>query len=166
MAENQIRYDVDGYEAVTNALLFLLNNYPGLYPDERVEFATLSEDGGVAIFPGNGAAIQNERVDITDHVTQTCAYPFAIVFRTGGLTASRRASLKEWLDTVGRWLEKQPVHVNGKYDIIAVYPPLTGGREITNITRVSPSYLDNKNDDGVEDWVINMTVSYKNEYDR
>ena len=42
MAEqNTVKYDVDGYEAVTSALRELLNQYPGLERGEEITFSVL-----------------------------------------------------------------------------------------------------------------------------
>ena len=73
---DEIVYDVDGYDEVTKALLALINNYPALGANERIEFATLGEKSGKAMFPISGAMIQTETEDITGHVTQDCLYPF------------------------------------------------------------------------------------------
>ena len=42
MAENKtVKYDIDGYEAVTSALRELLNQYPALYASDEIAFSTL-----------------------------------------------------------------------------------------------------------------------------
>ena len=40
----QIKYDVDGYDIITNALKDLLNSFPGLLDGETIKFSTLEED--------------------------------------------------------------------------------------------------------------------------
>ena len=45
MAEQkQVKYDVDGYDAVTSALMELLNQYPSLSVGDEIGFSTLGED--------------------------------------------------------------------------------------------------------------------------
>uniref|UniRef100_A0AAU8AYN4 Uncharacterized protein n=1 Tax=Dulem virus 35 TaxID=3145753 RepID=A0AAU8AYN4_9CAUD len=171
MTEKPVRYDVDGpneegTDMVTVALRQLLNEFPGLYDDEQITFATLTDTGGIAMFPISGAAIETETQDITDHVTQVCLYPFYIVYRQGQLSQNRKANIKEWLDMLGKWLERQPVTVNGADYKLAKYPELTGGRKILSIARQTPSYLDSVGDDKVEDWAIYISARYQNEFDR
>ena len=35
-SKKPVKYDVDGYEAVTDALVSLLNSFPGLEEDEKI----------------------------------------------------------------------------------------------------------------------------------
>ena len=165
MAE-EVRYDVDGYELVTDALRALIDQYPALDRGETFSFSMLDENGGKAIFPTTGAVIQREIESITGHVTQTCLYPFTVVYRLSGLSQKRKVSAKEWLDTFARWLEKQTVKVNGESVVLREYPELTGSREIRNMTRQTPAYLSSVNDNKSEDWVISMVVEYRNEFDK
>ena len=46
-----VRYDVDGYDIVTNALKDLLNSFPGLLEGENIKFSTLEEDSGISFYP-------------------------------------------------------------------------------------------------------------------
>ena len=57
--------DIDGSEAVTTALLELLNRFPGLKPGERILFSTVPEDGGIGFFPTSGAVYLLNKEDIT-----------------------------------------------------------------------------------------------------
>lgn len=162
---NIIGYDLDAYEEITAAIREFINTYPDLQGDE-IAFATLGEDAGIAMFPTNSAAIRSERESVTGHVRQECLYPFFILYRAGGLNENRKANVKEWLDRFGRWLEKQPIKVNGNVEVITEYPKLTGNREIIAIRRQSPAYLDSINENMSENWMISLNVIYSNEFDR
>lgn len=166
MPENNIiGYDLDAFDEITEALRSFLNTYPDLQGDE-ISFATLGEESGIAMFPTNSAAIRKEVESITGHVTQECQYPFFILYRAGGLSENRKANVKEWLDKLGRWLEKQPVKINGNIEVITDYPKLTEAREIKSIRRQSPAYLDSINENMSENWMISLNVTYSNEFDR
>ena len=118
------------------------------------------------MYPTTGAVIQNEVEDILGHVNQLCQYPFTILFRASGLSQKNRVSAKEWLDTLGRWLEKQEVTIDGREYDLTEYPVIQGTRKIETITRDTPAYLSIINEDKSEDWIISMTIVYRNEFDR
>ena len=190
--EKQVVYDPDGYDLVTDALRALIAQYPGLDEGDSFSFSTAPTGAGKAIFPTTGAVIQSEIESITGHVTQTCLYPFTVLFRASGLSQKNRVTAKEWLDTFGRWLEKQAVVINHRRYILVEYPVLRtagkydnleekyahcrqeadenyaiqGVRKILNITRQTPAYLSSVGEDKSEDWVISMVLMYRNEFDR
>ena len=165
MADKEVRYDIDGQEVVSTALMDLINEYPGLTQGEYIQYATLGDSKGKAVFPTSGSAIKKEIKDVTGHLEQTCDYPSIVIYRASGLSESRKEKVKEWLDNLGRWLEKQPIIVNGNEYQLEEYPVLTRGRKFKRIQRVSPSYLDSINEDKAENWAINITATYTNEYD-
>ena len=70
--QKQIKYDVDGYEAVTSALRELLNQYPGLERGEEIAFSVLEETSGIGMFPVSGAVVETEigKVKITSRPGQ------------------------------------------------------------------------------------------------
>lgn len=160
-----IGYDLADYDKITQAIRDFINSYPDLQGDV-IEFVTLGEESGIAMFPTNSAAITSEVESITGHVKQNCSYPFFILYRAGGLSQNRKANVKEWLDKFASWLEKQPVEINGAIEKVKEYPKLTGNREITNIRRQSPAYLDSINENQSENWMISLNVTYTNEFDR
>ena len=159
------KFDVDGADIVTPIILDLLNQYPGLMDDEKIIFSTLSDKDGLAMFPTSAAAVLQEIIDVTDHVTQRCSYPFTIVYRAGNLNKSRRANIKEWLDDWGRWLEKQTIYIDGQPQKLKQYPKISG-RKIEKVSRNTSSYLQSIAEDKTEDWVIAITAQYTNEFDR
>lgn len=153
--KKEVKYDLDGFEAVTSALRELLNQYPKLPAGEEILFSTLGEDRGKAMFPGAGAAIEKEKEDIAGNVTQVCLYPFAVVYRASGLSENRRAQIKEWLDDLGRWLER-----------LRDFPTIQDGRKLLSFSRQSPAYLDAINENKAEDWVIPISLRYQNQFER
>ena len=164
--EKEIRYDLDGIPVITDALISLLNDYPGLVDANEITFADLDEEGGITIVPISGAVIETEKTDITDHVTQVCLYPFYVIYREKDLSERRKIKTKEWLDNLGMWLERQIVTINKTEYQLEEYPDLTGDRKFLSIERQSPAYLDKNEEDATEDWVIYISARYQNEFNR
>lgn len=165
-ANAAVKFDVDGSEIMSKVLMELLNTCPALC-GRKIAFSTLGEDDGLAFFPSVGAAITSEKESITGHVNQVCAYPFDIVLRCAPKTEAARMRSKELLDAIGRWLERQPVTVNGEQYTMSAYPVLAEGtREIQTISRASPSHLNATYQNGVEDWLFSGSLKYKNSFDR
>lgn len=159
-------YDIDGSEAVSPVLLDLLNRYPGL-AGGKILFSTLSETSGIGFFPTSGAALISTKEDVTGHVLQVCAYPFNVVYRAAPRSEAQRLKIKEFLDGLGKWLEQQPVTVDGAEHKLTAYPTLSSGnRVIKSISRTSPGHLNTAYQDGVEDWLISISLRYENEYDK
>lgn len=157
-----IKYDVDGYDIATNALKDLLNSFPGLLEGENIKFSTLEEDSGISFYPISGAVIATETTSVTGKVNQVCNYPFYVVYRTAADSQNSKIDIKEFLDKLGKWLEKQPVMIDGQQQKLSAYPDLTEGREITEISRQTPAYLDNTSEGNVQDWVISLALRYRN----
>ena len=168
MAEKDkvVKYDIDGFEAITPAIRSLLNEYPCLSDGDEIAFATLSDDKGKAMFPVSGASIETEKTSVTGKVVQICLYPFFVIYRGSGLSESRKAAVKEWLDDLGKWLEKQPITVKGETHTITDYPELTGNRTILEIKRTSPAYLESVEANKAENWAISISVRYRNVYQK
>lgn len=162
--EKQVKYDIDGYEAVTSALRELLNQYPNLSEGDEIAFSTLGEDSGKAMFPISGAVVETEKRTVTGKVTKVCLYPFYVIYRASGLSENRKAKVKEWLDTLGKWLEQQKVLIDGTEYQLGEYPPLTDGRKFLSIERQTPSYLDTVNENQSENWAIYISARYQYEY--
>ena len=162
--EKQVKYDIDGYEAVTSALRELINQYPGLSEGDEIAFSTLGEDSGKAMFPVSGAMEETTTTNILGQVRQTCLYPFYVIYRAAGLSENRKASVKEWLDNLGKWLEQKKVLINGTEYQLGEYPPLTDGRKFLSINRQTPAYLDTVNENQSENWAIYISARYQYEY--
>lgn len=164
MNENKpIGYDVTGYTILTNAVLALLSEYPGLNGRE-ILFEELGSESGIAFSADNGSLVMSERRSITDYVVQECQYPFFLIYRTASTREFQKLQVQAFFDGIGKWLCKEPVEIGGARVHLGAYPELTGGRKITRITR-SNSYGLEPNEDGVQDWLMPVTVQYTNEFD-
>ncbi len=168
MAEEKkaVKYDIDGFDVITTALQELVNQFPELREGEEIEFSTLGDASGKAMFPVSGAVIESEKESITGHVTQVCLYPFCVIYRASGTKPKRKADIKEWLDNLGKWLEKQTITINNNTYKLEEYPVLTGNRKFLTIDRQTPAYLDSTNENKSENWAINISARYQNDFDR
>lgn len=155
--------DVTGFEILTNAVLDLLSRFPGLNGRE-ILFEELGTDSGIAFSADNGALIMTERRSITDHVRQLCQYPFYIVYRTASTQEYQKLQVQAFFDAIGKWLCKEPAVVNGETVRLTSYPPLSGDRKITRVAR-SNSYGLEANENGVQDWLLPVTIEYTHEFD-
>lgn len=161
--EKPIGYDVSGHKILTNAMIELLAQFPGLNGRE-ILFEELGEGGGIAFSADNGALVIAEKRDIIDHVTQTCQFPIFLIYRTTSTTEYQSLQVQSFFDSIGKWLCKEPVEIGGETIRLISYPQLSAGRKITRITR-SNSYGLEPNEDGIQDWLMPVTVQYTNEFD-
>lgn len=157
-----IGYDVVGYKILTNAVLALLAQFPGL-DGREILFEELNESG-IAFSADNGSLIISEKRSITDHVVQSCQYPFFIIYRTTSTKEFQKLQVQSFFDSIGKWICKEPVEINGETVRLSEYPALSKGRKITRVTR-SNSYGLEPNEDGVQDWLLPVSVRYTNEFD-
>lgn len=155
--------DATGYEVLTNAVKELLNQFPGLRSDEEVKFEELKDEKGIAFSANSGALVYAEKQDICGVYHQTCQYPFFLVYRTASIKERQKISVQEFLDTFGKWLCKEPCVINGALADRPIYPALDGAREIKRITRDNSYGLDPQ-ENGVQDWVLPVTVQYTNKF--
>lgn len=158
-----IGVDADGFEVLTNAMLDLLNRFPGL-DGREILFEELCKEDGLAFSADAGALVMSERRSVTDHVTQTCQYPFFVVLRMNSSREYQKLQAQTFLDILGKWLCREPVTLSGEEIRLKSYPKLTEGRSITRITR-SNSYGLDPGEDGVQDWMLPVSVQYTNEFD-
>lgn len=158
-----IGVDVTGNQILTTAIKELLAACPAL-EGEAIPFEELGEDGGLAFSADSGALIISERRSITDHVYQSCQFPFFVICRTSATREHEKLRVQEFLDLLGKWLCKEPVIIDGKAERLTAYPKLTDGRQITRITR-SNSYGLEPNENNTQDWLLPVTVQYTNEFD-
>ena len=162
--EKTVKYDIDGYEAVTSALRELLNQYPGLSEGDEIAFSTLGEDSGKAMFPLSGAVRETSKINILGKVTDVYLYPFCVDYRAKGMSENNKAKVKEWLGALGMWFEQKKVLIGGNDYQLEEYPPLTDGRKFLNIERQSPGYLEDIADGATETWRIYISARYQYEY--
>lgn len=165
MADNEkpIGVDATGYDLLTKAVLNLLSQFPGLNGRE-IFFEELGDDSGIAFSADSGALVMSEKRSITDHVVQKCQFPFFVVYRTAAVGEFQKIQIQSFLDDLGKWLCKEPAEINGVVYRLADFPKLSDGRTITRITR-SNSYGTTPQDNGVQDWLLPVTVQYTNEFD-
>ena len=155
--------DSTGYEYLKRAVRDLLNQYPGLN-GEKIYFEEIGEDSGIAFSADAGALVMSERRSITDHVTQSCQFPFLVVYRTGATREFQKFNVSAFLDTLGKWICKEPVEINDVVHRLAAYPKISDGRKITRITR-NNSYGATPNENQTQDWILPVSVQYTYEFD-
>jgi hypothetical protein len=155
--------DATGYELLTRAVKDLLNQYPGL-GGQKIAFEELGEESGIAFSADAGALVMSERRSITDHVVQTCQFPFLVIYRTSATREFQKLNVTTFLDSLGKWICKEPVEINGMEHRLFSYPALSSGRKITRITRDN-AYGTVPNENGSQDWILPVSVQYTNEFD-
>ena len=155
--------DPTGYEYMVRAMKALLNQYPGL-DGQKIYFEELGEEEGIAFSADTGALVMSERRSITDHVTQSCQFPFLVVFRTQSTREFEKLNVAAFLDTLGKWLCKEPVNIGGTAFRLKTFPELADGRRITRITR-NNSYGAVPNENKSQDWILPVSVQYTYEFD-
>lgn len=166
--QEEIKYppDLEGFPKVTDALMETINTFPGLEEGEEFVFSQMPENAGLSVIASSGSFIIEEHESITGHVWQMCAYPFMVVSRASGLSSKRKISLKEWMDTLAEWLCRKTVTIKGEEFKLKKWPALTDDRKIEKIVRQTPAYLGGINEDKSENWVMDMVIQYRNEFDR
>lgn len=70
-------------------------------------------------------------------------------------------SIQEFLDLFGKWLCREPVTIDGESYWLEGYPKLAGRRQINKVSREN-SYGTEPQENGVQDWVIPISVEYTN----
>ena len=150
-----VRIDVQDGESFTSLLLEILNQYPGLMSGESVVFGDSTHSDGLAMYPISGALVISETEDVLGGVESTRQYPFYLVYKVGQGSANRAISVKEFLDGVGMWLEKQDLsHL------------VTGDITIEEIKRQSVAAMDSVEEDGTQNWTISIALSYTKRFNR
>lgn len=162
--EKVVKYDLDGYDIVKDAILELINQSPILENETLVSFGMLNETHGFAMIPLSSSVIESTRKSITGKVTEICYYPFSLVYRDTGMNEKRKSEVAELLDNIGKWLERKKAIIEGEVQKLQSYPALTGNRKFLEIRRQTNSYLANVYEDKSEDWEIRITARYQNEY--
>lgn len=155
--------DPTGFDYLKRAIRSLLNQYPGMDGD-KIYFEEIGEETGIMFSADAGALVMSERRSITDHVTQSCQFPFMLVYRTQAASEYEILNVFSFLDTIGKWLCKEPVEINGVRHKLNAYPTISDGRKITRITR-NNSYGTVPNENKSQDWVLPVSVQYTYEFD-
>ena len=155
--------DATGYELLTKAIKALLNQFPGLN-GQKILFEEVGEEVGIAFSADAGALVMAERRSITDHITQDCQFPFLVIYRTAATREFQKLNVAAFLDTLGKWLCKEPVEISDSIHRLSSYPEVTGGRKITRITR-NNAYGTVPNENKSQDWILPVSVQYTYEFD-
>lgn len=155
--------DASGHELITNAVLELLNSFPGL-DNKEILFEEIGEADGIAFSSDSGPLVMTERRSITDHVFQTCQYPFFVIYRSTTTREYQKLNIQTFLDSLGKWLCKEPMEINGESHLLRKYPNLSDGRKITRITREN-AYGLTPNENKSQDWMLPLVIQYTNEFD-
>lgn len=155
--------DTSGHEIVPKAVLELLNGFPGLQ-GRTIMFEEIGDADGIAFSSDSGPLIMSERRSITDHVLQTCQYPFFVIYRTTGTREFQKLHVQTFLDALGKWLCKEPVEIDGAEHQLKQYPKLSDNRKITRISR-NNAYGLIPNENKSQDWMLPVTIQYTNEFD-
>ena len=119
------------------------------FAPEAVAFASLGEDGGLALFPEEGEAVESRTRSVTGRVREICRYPFSVVCRAGNLPEERKAAMKERLEGFGLWLEQ-------KRD----FPEMKDGK-ILSVGRSKAGCREEIAGDRTERWVIHLAARYE-----
>lgn len=159
-----ISADGEGFEILKDAVVELLNQFPGL-GGMTISRSNLPEDGGMSMEPDSGALVYTEQSDILGNVRQQCQFPFFIVYRVGATSEYYKAKANDLIDKIGAWICREPVTIGGAEQQLNEYPALTGGREITSATRYN-SYVLEPNDNHTQDWLIPIIVNYTHNFTR
>ena len=164
MAEPQpIGKDVTGFDILTRAVRDLLNEFPGL-EGRKIYFEELGESDGIAFSADAGALVMAERRSITNHITQTCQYPFLVVYRITATREFQKLHAAAFLDALGKWICKEPVESSGEQVRLEKYPVLSEGRKIIRISRDN-AYGSVPNENKSQDWILPVSIQYTNEFD-
>lgn len=155
--------DATGYELLTKAIKALLNQFPGLN-GQKILFEELGEENGIAFSADAGALVMAERRSITDHITQECQFPFLVVYRTTTTREFQKLNVSAFLETLGKWICKEPVEIDGETQRLSSYPEISDGRKITRISR-NNSYGTVPNENKSQDWILPVSVQYTYEFD-
>ena len=151
----------ESYESIGQAVLAVMNEYPGMKDGERFTFAGMDQGHELAVFPREGQTLEEERRSVTGRVRRMHCWPFTVACRVGGPGQRQREDMASWMDALGRWMEGQTVPVGGRDHCLAAYPALTGGRRLTAIRRASVPRQAEINGDRTQTWVMDMTARYE-----
>jgi hypothetical protein len=87
-----------------------------------------------------------------------------VVFRTTATREFQKFIVSDFLDSLGKWLCKEPVTIDGTTYKLKGYPIAEGGRTITKIAR-NNSYGTTPNVNKSQDCVLPMSLRCTYEYD-
>lgn len=134
---------------ISKALMILINQFPDMPKGVAAEYQFISDDAPVGVFSMQGAVKTEEYLCMPDEESFDGQFPFFILYRCRPTSTPQRINKQDFLDRLGEWLEKQ------------VYPPLTGNRTITDISRTTTTFLAGRYDNGMEEYQCNFNLTYE-----
>lgn len=134
---------------LTKPLLDFLNRYPNLQFGESIVFGDASHKDGLAMYPIGGALVVSETEDITGGHESNRQYPFYVVHKGGTGSSNRAISIKDFLDELGAWCERQDYSSLNTSEI-----------EVTAIDRQTVAAMESIEEDGTENWTIAISLFY------
>lgn len=156
--------DVSGYEVLQEAVRELLNQFPGLMEGESIKFEELEEKEGICFSNDAGALIYNRKKDVIGIIHEVCEYSFFVVYRSAASAKeAQKLRIANFLDALGKWLCGETAVIDGRECKLSSYPKLAQGRKIEEITR-NLYYATEPQENGVQDWLLPVTIQYKNDY--
>ena len=87
------------------------------------------------------------------------------MYRTAATKERQKMSVQNFLDTLGKWICREPVIENGVETRLTTYPELSDGRVIKRITRDN-SYGLEPQKNGIQDWLLPLSVQYIYEFEK
>ena len=160
-----IKIDEGGSDTMVKAVRILLNQFPGLPEGEEIKYEDIGEDSGICFSRNTGALVYDEETDVIGNVKQLCQYTFYVVYRSSGAAREKyKIDIEEFLEILGRWLCGETVTVNGIEYKLTGYPQITYGRTIKKIKRDNTGVTE-PNENGVQDWLLPVTVEYTNQFE-
>ena len=122
--------DTETETLLSQVLVDLINQFPS---PMTVTFNNLNDREGISIFPQGSTFLLNETVSITDYCRQECFYSFNVIYRLAPRKDGQKIRVKEYLDMLGEYLEKQSVTVGEETYKIDEYPTLTANKKIISL---------------------------------
>lgn len=154
--------DGEGYEVVAKAVMALMDEYSAIAGDTIVFEALEDGKSGVGISADSSALVISETHDVLGGYSQRCQFVFFVVYRSASTTEREKLRAATFLDRIGKWLCGERVEYGGEDITLEEFPKLADGRKITRITRQN-YYGTAPDDNGVQDWLLPVTVEYTNE---
>ena len=148
-----VRIDVQDGESFTMLLLNTLNEYPDLMEGEKIVFGDSSHNSGLAMYPIAGALVLSETQDVLGMIDSSRQYPFTIVYKVAQGSANLAISIKDFLDNMGKWLERQDLSRKVSEEIT-----------INDIKRQTVAALDSVEEDGTQNWTVSISLNYTKRY--
>lgn len=150
--------DSAGFPVLREALLTLLNQFPGL-DGENITYQELDDSYGICMAPESSPVVLTSQTDIVGGVHRSCQFSFLVVYRTDTSDEAQKLYVSKFLDDLAAWVCREPVE---SY-VRAAYPVLTGGRTIRGATR-SNVYAFEKNENKSQDWAVSISVNYTHDF--